>query len=639
MSYFYRCTLCRCLLLACIGICSFSAAAEQSHSSLARSSYWLALGHYRPHGLWQKEQRSFIEDKKFFLTDAGRSDPLAELIATVDAVDQPAGESDNQHPVCRFPARYRWLSEQLSDSSFTAAYQQRLAKCTDYHEWRDNIKAHSVALIYASTHLNSPSSMYGHTLLRIDPPDFNERETTLLSWGVSFGANIPAGDNSILYAYKGIFGGYPGLFNVMPYYEKLKEYSRIENRDVWEYQLNLTPEEVDRMVVHLWELKEIQFDYFFFDENCSYRLLELLDIARPGQGVMEGYELVAIPVDTVRGAISTGFISGADYRPSVSTRLSKKIETLTEEERELAVKISKDVSFLQYESYQQLPAESQARTSHVAYDYLRYKVRKSPRDEETAKSSYRLLQEINRLPVISFPEPLMPALPESGHESGALTVAAGREASQDYADLEVRLSFHELEDNIRGYMPGSAINMGRFKFRQYDFENENNASDKTDNFQLQQLDVIDIDSLSPRNDFFKPVSWRSSVGFERYRTAEKDQGVMQVNGGGGVTYELMAGTLFYALGTGRAEYNEAFDSNWQAAAGAAIGLMYFSPLGTWHLGTDSYEFFNGYQRSRTFLTTHFALGKDQGLEWQMGHYHYDDVSFDRMELSWRYYFR
>ena len=26
----------------------------------------------------------------------------------------------------------------------------------------------------------------------------------------------------------------------------------------------------------------MNFDYYYFDENCSYRLLELLEVARPG---------------------------------------------------------------------------------------------------------------------------------------------------------------------------------------------------------------------------------------------------------------------------------------------------------------------------------------------------------------------
>ena len=52
---------------------------------------------------------------------------------------------------------------------------------------------------------------------------------------------------------------------MLPYYEKIKEYSNLENRDIWEYSLEFTPDEVERMLLHLWELKDIYTDYYFFD--------------------------------------------------------------------------------------------------------------------------------------------------------------------------------------------------------------------------------------------------------------------------------------------------------------------------------------------------------------------------------------
>src|SRR5690606_22828975 len=90
-----------------------------SHSDLAADPYWLALGHYRADGWLEKKQRSFIRDARFFLSSSGRYDPLAELTATIHAVDQLLTGDVDQHPVCRFPARYRWLSQQLQDKNFT----------------------------------------------------------------------------------------------------------------------------------------------------------------------------------------------------------------------------------------------------------------------------------------------------------------------------------------------------------------------------------------------------------------------------------------------------------------------------------------------------------------------------------------
>ena len=113
-------------------------------------------------------------------------------------------------------------------------------------------------------------------------------------------------------------GGYPGLFALMPYREKLSEYRSLENRDLWEYQLDLTPEETGRMVEHVWELKQIQFDYFFFDENCSYRLLELLQVARPSLDLTSQFPLTAIPTDTVKAVKQSGWSPASITAPPAS---------------------------------------------------------------------------------------------------------------------------------------------------------------------------------------------------------------------------------------------------------------------------------------------------------------------------------
>ena len=227
---------------------------------LANTPYWIALGHYETAKLggW----RSYVDDEAFFLAEDGAHHPDQELQATVEALYAPANLGD-KHAQCVFPARTRWLREQLDLQDLPQP------NCQEFTTWYQSIDPHSAALIFPAAYLNSPSSMFGHTLLRIDQSNTRSDDTTLLSYAINFGAYIEGSDNSILYAWKGLMGGYPGLFALMPYQEKLSEYRSLENRDLWEYQLDLTPEETGRMVEHVWELKQIQFDYFFFDENLS----------------------------------------------------------------------------------------------------------------------------------------------------------------------------------------------------------------------------------------------------------------------------------------------------------------------------------------------------------------------------------
>jgi hypothetical protein len=45
----------------------------------------------------------------------------------------------------------------------------------------------------------------------------------------------------------------PETFQMLPYYLKVSEYSDMENRDIWEYHLNLNVQ-IDQMLMHIWEV-------------------------------------------------------------------------------------------------------------------------------------------------------------------------------------------------------------------------------------------------------------------------------------------------------------------------------------------------------------------------------------------------
>ena len=123
---------------------------------------------------------------------------------------------------------------------------------------------------FSSGVLNNPASMFGHTFLRIDQKGQTE-QTRILAYTIDYAARVPP-DVGLEYGFKGIFGGYEGYFSTPPYYIKVQAYRDMENRDMWEYQLNLTPTQIDRLLMHAWELGNAYFDYFFFKENCSYHI-------------------------------------------------------------------------------------------------------------------------------------------------------------------------------------------------------------------------------------------------------------------------------------------------------------------------------------------------------------------------------
>ena len=97
-------------LCACTPLLASPAIDPQRLQSLANEPYWLALGHYEHAKLggW----RSFVDDPKFFLAKDGDRHPESELAATVKALYAPASLGD-KHAQCVYPARTRWLRQQL----------------------------------------------------------------------------------------------------------------------------------------------------------------------------------------------------------------------------------------------------------------------------------------------------------------------------------------------------------------------------------------------------------------------------------------------------------------------------------------------------------------------------------------------
>ena len=581
-------------LFACAPLSAAPHLDDQRLQQLANDPFWLSLGHYEAGKIsgW----RSYVSDQKFFIAKDGAHHPDAELKATVEALYAPASLGE-KHPQCVYPARTRWLKDQLQLSDLPAV------DCAEFKQWFKDVAPHSAVMIFPAAYLNSPSSMFGHTLLRIDQADVQSNKTALLSYAINFGAYIEGSDNSILYAWKGLMGGYPGLFALVPYQEKLSEYRSLENRDLWEYRLNLTQVETERMVEHVWELKQIQFDYFFFDENCSYRLLELLQVARPGLRLTEQFPLTAIPTDTVKAVKDAGLVEKIDYRPSRERELLERAKPLDSDEQQWVLKISDDQKQLQDPTFKSLGKDRQALIIDAAYRLGRYRANGLERDSERSQRSFELLRAINQNPAPDL-QIDRPGLPENGHESRTWQAGIGTRGDKAFGEYGLRMAYHDLNDNAEGFPLGAQIEILQMKLRQYE----------GNNWQLQQLDLATIRSLTPRNELLQPLSWQVTGGLERVPGKHDDETlVSHVNGGAGGTWQLHDDMLGFALGTVRVEHNNDFSEFISPAAGFNTGVLWKNPLGNLSLEAKGDFFTNGEVRRSISLNQQWEVSRNLGV--------------------------
>jgi hypothetical protein len=123
---------------------------------------------------------------------------------------------------------------------------------------------------------------------------------------------------------------FPGRVEVHPYDEQARRYTAEQGRDLWEYDLSLSGDEVTFLMLHLWELRTARIDYFYLTRNCAFEVLELLETAAPRLDLVRGMKTLVVPADVVRAVADVpGLVRGVAYRPSLETRLHARLGALS----------------------------------------------------------------------------------------------------------------------------------------------------------------------------------------------------------------------------------------------------------------------------------------------------------------------
>jgi hypothetical protein len=351
--------------------------------------YWWVLLHYKKNLFGNVE--SEIDDKNFFLAPDGKYNPKNELIYTIKAFFSNKTHSNlrKSEPIeCAFIARYKWLRKKLN---FPKIFSSKV-KCIDYEKWKRLLKPESISIVFASYYTNNPASLFGHTFLKVNY--MRGEKPSLLDYAFSYGAN-PDTHNIFLYVFKGIFGGFKGTFVMRPYFVKVKEYNDMESRDLWEYELNLNKDEVERLMDHLWELGDTFFYYYYFDENCSYHLLSLLEVARPSVNLRNEFFFVVHPSETVKVIYRKKMVNKVFFRPSFFTEYISRMKMLSSEERNILGDIIWKGKFSK--TFFSLSNKRKAILLDAAIFYLLYKEKQKTELYEKVLSERRKLDVVYKI--------------------------------------------------------------------------------------------------------------------------------------------------------------------------------------------------------------------------------------------------
>lgn len=504
-----------------------------------KSKEWLDLLHFGNFFNLGRKGKSEIASPHFFLSKNGKKDPKAELLATIEGFYQdiesvqvpkdfeekvskanilldaavtslPRRSSAKQdyHAICRFPARFFYLDSLLGFENLPTL------KCEEFEAMRNYVNPISATLIFPSAHINSPASMFGHTFLLLNS-GFNSR---LLSFAINYQANANENtENGLAFAFKGLLGMYPGSYSILPYYDKVKEYRDSENRDIWEFDLNLSEMEVAQMYRHIWELGDSWSYYYFFDENCSYNMLWLLEVARPSLALRKKFVYQVNPPETLFVLKNAGLITNEVFRPSKRAKILAYEKQMSYRDIRKAKKLAKDklsANAILHDDTLSLQQKQYILESGIEMSEYRY-MKGRLEHEQYTQIAHNLAQARSKLGASPSLIPPTPASPLSANQGLRIAPSYYIAHSQDSQSANVsqgiaidfRLAYHDISDNDKGYLKGSQIEFLKANARL-------SLAPKT-NVYIHNATILSLASFGNISPFFTPFSYRLETGFSR----------------------------------------------------------------------------------------------------------------------------
>jgi hypothetical protein len=543
-------------------------------AQLAKSPEWHKINQYYP-SLFGVKSR--VDDPSFFLAKEGKRNPQDELEATIrSAFDGDMAEQNRQPNLCRWIARYQYLNRSMKALGFDFP----TPRCEGFERWKAGLPRDHVSMIFASIYLNSPASMYGHIFMRFDSAksgEFNRLNDTTVGYTVNSN-----GDFGPMFLASSLLGGFPGSFVSVPYFMKVREYADLENRDLWEYQTDFTPEEIDKMQAFIWQQSFTYADYYFFDDNCALMLLATLEAGRPDLELIDAAKPWIAPLDTVKIIRDAGLVTKKYYRPSQYSTLIANVDHAPESLRTLAVSLAHSM---------QLPTAGSANDEaeqtqllDLALGILEYERNQKNSAQEAAGLSgfqLKLAGVRSRVDALSAyrqaPAPV--ESPDQGHDSLRVGMAYGQVDGVNYGQFNVRLGYHDGLDPHAGFSPGASSKMCDLYLRMNDKK-----------MRFERFDLFEVFLPSVRTDWYRPLTIKANLSIRReiQRSDALSPTVLRIELGAGEGYRISERSQMYLIADTLTRLRSGASS---FAAGPVAGWLW-QPEARWRAEASAGGFWN-----------------------------------------------
>lgn len=415
-------------------------------TTLAKDILWLRLLHLAAPG-------TQVTSNSFYLSTSSIIDPAVELQANLN---EARTKSDYQ---CRFPARDQWLRTHFPELTFAPP-----TPCHELENWLKSYSIQSLSLVYPNHSLESSLSIFSHTFLKLNSANYPLDSNLNIALG--FAAELDPRDSFFKMLSLGVSGGYIGKFTVTNYYTEVNRYGEAESRDIFEYDLNFTKEEIDFLLKHVWEIQDAQFHYYFFNGNCSYHLLTLLEIARPELSLTSQFRYFTIPLTSVKVILAQkDLIKDQRWIPGKKTRQEQMIKGLSTEgasiyrhwrRQKQAMGLSTTLARAN------LSIEEQS----IVLDLLAESTRGKSDFSQLRTEALNLRSHLPAR-AQTMKAPSLQEWPQHSHDAHALSIGLGHEqlGALSHIQFRYRIAVHNILDPSEGYFRTTNLEVGDFRIR------------------------------------------------------------------------------------------------------------------------------------------------------------------------------
>ncbi len=454
----------------------------------SKDKYWYHLLHYQ-------NGKSTVEDTSFFLSETrkGLVSLELELEKTIEAFFS-LDRIDDSHAICKYPARFKWIKStfSLNDNLFPKP------NCKEFNHYFDAISAQTIYISFASENLKNPTSMMGHPFLKIEGSHNGKKVENAVTYFGDYGS-----ENILKFYAKSITSGVKGVFLVEPYQKKLDFYNDEQKRTIWEFKVNLTKDQIDNLVMHIWELNGVDIKYHFVFHNCVTALVDLMKVAEIDN---IKNDVLVTPIEVIDEMYDLGYINNnVSLYPSYDYQFRIISNSLNNSEKKEVVDVVHNYNVFNYQINKSNNLQSDANILFASKVALKANSLSNPKQKRQYFDTIsKIDDELKQLPEQDLKYDVKN--PFSRSKTAQITFGYSKENHKNVAELGFYPVYNSFRNDNSEYLNEFELKLLSLQSKYYQ---------ESKKFRVDNIDILKIQSIIDSDNAIGGWSSGLRINFER----------------------------------------------------------------------------------------------------------------------------